>query len=102
GGAYVNPHGLYGLALRDTGAWAVIRRYLPHAATVLAAATIARLDEEAARVADARAEELPEAPSDPSIVPLWSLLAAARAGLVAHASPRPRAWRREQKWSFDA
>ena len=101
-GVYVNPHGLYGLALRDTGAWAVIRRYLPHAATALAAATVARLEEEAARVAAARKERLPEMPDDPALRGLWSLLADTRDELAAIASPKPRAWRAEQKWSFDA
>ncbi|CAN5724400.1 hypothetical protein BH11MYX3_BH11MYX3_16680 [soil metagenome] len=100
-GTYVNPHTLYGLALRDTGAWGVVRRYLPHAANALAAATLARLEEEAVRVAEARAELPPPAPSDDALSPLWQFLRAERAVLITRASPRPQAWRREQKWAFD-
>ncbi len=100
-GTYVNPHTLYGLALRDTGAWGVVRRYLPHAANALAAATLARLDEEAARVTEARAEAPPPSPTAPALTPLWQFLRAERTVLVRDASPRPSAWRREQKWTFD-
>ncbi len=101
-GTYVNPHTLYGLALRDTGAWAVVRRYLPHAANALAATTMARLEEEAARVAEARTEVRPDAPAAPGLGPLWQFLRNERALIAEQASPRPLAWRREQKWSFDA
>jgi len=100
-GAYVNPHGLYGLALRDTGAWGVIRRYLPHAASALAQATLARLEEEAARVAEARREARPEVPADLGIARVFRLLAAEREVIAERWSPRPRAWRSEQRWTFD-
>ena len=100
-GTYVNPHGLYGLALRDTGAWGVVRRYLPHAATALATATLARLEEEAVRVAEARREKPPEVPADLGIARVFRLLESGRGLMVDMWSPRPRAWRREQKWTFD-
>ena len=94
---HVPPHALYGLALRDTGAWGVIRRYLPHAATALARATLERLEEEAARVAVALREEAPR----PADGPLAAALFDHRTALRTLASPRPRAWRGEQKWTFD-
>jgi len=101
GGIYINPHSLYGLALRDTGAWGVVRRYLPHSANAIAAATLARLDEEASRVINARGEPAPVRPAAPELARLWVALEARAVALSAGASRRPRAWRREQKWSFD-
>ena len=100
-GIYINPHSLYGLALRDTGAWGVVRRYLPHSANAIAGATLARLDEEAVRVAAARTEPQPEGPASPALTTLWAALHAEATRLLTSASRRPRAWRRDQKWSFD-
>ena len=99
------PNALLGLSLREATAWGVVRRYMPYAAEAVAAAGLAFLEAEAARVATAIAEEQHE-PAAPAATGeearLWAWLIAERARVREHASPRPRAWRATQRWSFDA
>ncbi|MEO7095400.1 MAG: hypothetical protein ABI175_19240, partial [Polyangiales bacterium] len=72
-----------------------------HSANAVATATLARLEEEAVRVAEARTEPQPVGPAAPALAALWTALHDQAAQLLRTASRRPRAWRREQKWSFD-
>jgi superfamily II DNA or RNA helicase len=94
---------LHGLALRDTAAADRTARYFGRAvADELAAATRARLDHEAALVAEAiREERAPRPCPAPPLARLHAALVGLRAELRGQASPRSRSWRQRQKWAFD-
>jgi superfamily II DNA or RNA helicase len=97
------PYQLQGLSLRDVAAWGIARRYLPYAAESVARSARAFLEAEAERVEVAIAEERePRAfTGGGDEARLWEWLVAERARIRPHASPRPRAWRAQQRWMFD-
>jgi len=103
GGGRAAEYRLTGLALRDTCTADRTARYFGRAiADELAAATRARLELEVEIVAEAvREERAPRICPAPGLAQLHAALVGLRAELRGVASPKPRQWRREQRWAFD-